>query len=272
MLSAVSTDILPLNTNNTVTTNRITRYFRISRVSAHTLIAVVTVTFVFPLASKSLKMRLTKWWCKQLLAAFNLRISSHGHIPHQHQAMSSTMIVANHISWSDIHALNSIVPLRFIAKSEIKNWPVFGYLANKADVLFIDRDKRQDAARIVHLTSSSLIEGDNLCLFPEGTTTDGTKMKPFKSSIIQAAIHAKATIHPVAIRYPGRNGSANTSIAYAGDTTMKESLQQLLLQQNPAVELHFLMPIATAELSETTKDRRKLTRHIEQLIKEKLSL
>ena len=155
MLSAVSTDILPLNTNNTVTTNRITRYFRISRVSAHTLIAVVTVTLVFPLASNSLKMRLTKWWCKQLLAAFNLRITSHGHIP-QHQAMSSTMIVANHISWTDIHALNSIVPLRFIAKSEIKNWPVFGYLAKKANVLFIDRDKRQDAARIVHLTSCLL--------------------------------------------------------------------------------------------------------------------
>ena len=222
-------------------------------------------------SSNSLKMRLTKWWCKQLLAAFNLRITSHGHIP-QHQAMSSTMIVANHISWTDIHALNSIVPLRFIAKSEIKNWPVFGYLAKKANVLFIDRDKRQDAARIVHLTSNSLVEGDNLCLFPEGTTTDGTIMKPFKSSIIQAAIHAKATIHPVAIRYPGQNGSANTSIAYAGETTMKESMQQLLLQQNPAVELHFLTPIATAEFSESTKDRRKLTQHIEQLIKEKLSL
>jgi 1-acyl-sn-glycerol-3-phosphate acyltransferase len=182
------------------------------------------------------------------------------------------MIVANHISWTDIHALNSIIPLRFVAKSEIKRWPVFGYLARKANVLFIDRDKRHDAARIVHITSKSLLDGDNLCIFPEGTTTDGTKMMPFKSSIIQAAIQAKATIHPVAIRYPSHNGSANIEMAYAGETTMKESMQQILMQKNPVIELHFLTPISTVELSEKDIDRRTLTLHIENLIKEKLNL
>lgn len=271
MRSAVSTYTLPPLTNNTISTNRITRYFRISRISAHTLVGVMTVSLVFPLASNSFKLRLIKWWCKQLLAAFNLRVTTHGYIPNKSQAMTNTMIVANHISWTDIHALNSIVPLRFIAKSEIKSWPVFGYLARKSNVLFIDRGKRQDAARIVNITSRSLMEGDNLCLFPEGTTTDGTTMMPFKSSIIQAAIQANATIHPVAIRYPSSNGSANIGIAYAGETTMKESMQQILLQKYPVVELHFLAPIATVELPEEDKDRRKLTLHIEQLIKEKLN-
>lgn len=186
--------------------------------------------------------------------------------------MSGAMVVANHISWVDIHALNSIVPLRFIAKAEISQWPVFGYLAKKSNALFIDRDKRQHAARIVNMTSKRLMEGDNLCIFPEGTTTDGTDLMPFKSSILQAAIHANATIHPVAIRYPCLDGSTNISMAYAGETTMKESMQQILLQKNPVVELHFLAPIITAGLSEGAKDRRKLALSIQSSIRQKLEL
>jgi len=180
------------------------------------------------------------------------------------------MLVANHISWLDIHALNSMVPLRFIAKSEISKWPVFGYLAKSADVLFINRDNRRDAARVVDITASSLHAGDNLCLFPEGTTTDGSTMMPFKSSIIQAAIQANASIQAVAIRYPLPNGENNTAMAYAGDTTMKQSIAQILLQQKPRVELHFLAPIITKNLSNEAKNRRDLTLQIEQEISHKL--
>ena len=182
------------------------------------------------------------------------------------------MFVANHISWTDIHALNSIVTLRFIAKSEIRNWPVFGYLTSKANALFIDRGKRQDAARIVNMAALCLEAGDNLCFFPEGTTTDGTEIKRFKSSLIQAAIQANATIRPVAIRYPTPNGSANLGVAYAGETTMRESMLQILSQKHPVVELHFLAPIIIAELAEQDKDRRVLTQHVEYLIRTKLDL
>lgn len=272
MATVISNNRLPIIINQVVHTSKLTRYYRISRVTVHTLVAVLAVSAVFPIASKRVKSSLIKWWCKRLLAVLNMRITTHGHPPLPNSNMRSTMVVANHISWTDIHALNSIEPLRFIAKSEISHWPVFGYLAKKANVLFIDRNKRHDAARIVHQTAKSLTEGDNLCLFPEGTTTDGTRVMPFKSSIIQAAIHANAIIHPVAIRYPATNGGINTHIAYAGDTTMKESMQQLLMQKNPTVELHFLAPIDLAKMDEAFLDRRKLTQHIEQLIKAKLDL
>ncbi len=170
------------------------------------------------------------------------------------------MFVANHISWSDIHALNSLVPLRFIAKSDIKNWPVFGYLVQKADTLFIDRNKRQEAGRIVEVTAQSLKSGDNLCFFPEGTTTEGTSLKgtrvlPFKGSILQAAINANTQVWPVAIKYLNVDGSINTAMAYAGETTLIESMQQVLMQKNPVVELHFLEPIYASG-----KNRRDLTK------------
>ena len=89
---------------------------------------------------------------------------------------------------------------------------------------------------------------------------------------MQAAIDSNASIQPVAIRYPGLNGSINTNIAYAGETTMLESMQQLLLQKNPLVELHFFSPIQIEELTEDNKDRRALTLQIQQQIQQKLGL
>ncbi len=164
------------------------------------------------------------------------------------------MFVANHISWSDIHALNSLIPLRFIAKSDIKSWPVFGYLVTKANTLFIDRNKRQDAGRIVEITAESLMAGDNLCFFPEGTTTEGALVLPFKGSVLQAAISANSHVWPVAIRYVNETGGINTEIAYAGETTLIESMQKVLKQKNPVIELHFLEPI-----NSVGQNRRDLT-------------
>lgn len=259
----------PLKTN-TFKTSTITRYFRISRIAVHTLLGLTIASIVLPLTSKPRKAWFIKWWCKHLLAAFNLRVISHGHVPSANTQLTTTMFVANHISWSDIHALNSIVALRFIAKSEIRNWPVFGYLVSCANTLFIDRSNKRDAKRTIDTATHSLQSGDNLCLFPEGTTTDGTTIKPFKSSLIQAAIQAEATIWPVAIRYPHPDGGINVDVAYAGETTMVESIQQILSQKQPVIELHFLAPITPENFAK--QDRRELTLHIEKLIRHHLAL
>jgi len=237
---------------------------------AHTLLGLTIATFVLPLSTEPFKESLIQWWCKNLLAAFNIQVSCYGHIPAHNSQLTSTMFVANHISWSDIHAINSVITLRFIAKSEIKNWPIFGYLVNRANALFIDRRNKRDAKRTIDVAVQSLQAGDNLCLFPEGTTSDGTFLYPFKSSLIQAAIEAKATIWPLAIRYPHPNGKVNIDVAYAGETTLIQSMQKILAQQKPVIELHFLKPIATEEVAK--QDRRELTLHIETLIRQHLAL
>ncbi len=110
--------------------------------------------------------------------------------------------MGNHVSWIDIHALNSVRAVRFVSKAEVREWPIFGWLAAKGNTLFIDRTKRHDTGRIVDIATNSLIAGDCLCYFPEGTTTDGTELKVFKGSLMQAAINAKKPIWPFAIRYP----------------------------------------------------------------------
>lgn len=237
---------------------------------AHTLLGLTIATIVLPLSTESYRVRLIQWWCKNLLAAFNLQVSSHGHIPAKDTPLTTTMFVANHISWSDIHAINSIITLRFIAKSEIRNWPVFGYLVSRANTLFIDRSKKRDAKRTIDVAVQSLQAGDNLCLFPEGTTSDGTVLYPFKSSLIQAAIEARASIRPVAIRYPHPDGGVNIDVAYAGETTLMQSMHKILSQKQPVVELHFLEPITAEDVAR--RDRRELTLHIESQIRQHLAL
>lgn len=259
---------LSKTTGSTQKTNRLTRYFRISRIILHTLVGIFITAVILPLVKKPTQLRLISWWCRRLLAAFNITVIRKGELPPT-GSLSNTMFVGNHVSWADIHALNSVVPVKFIAKSEIQNWPIFGYLA-KVNALFIDRNKRHDAARVVDITAQSLEAGDNLCLFPEGTTTIGTEMKSFKSSLIQAAIQARATIWPFAIRYPNPDGTINTEMAYAGDITLPESMKAVLQQKNPVVELIFLQPIKLRDKAE--QDRRALTLEIEQQIRQELNL
>lgn len=200
-------------------------------------ISAIILTF----CSDATRRALTQWWCGSLLKCFNIKVNVFGSQPTKQT--ESTMFIANHISWSDIHAINSVIPVRFIAKLEIKSWPIFGYLVSKSGTLFINRSIRKDAARIVDITAESLQSQDNVCLFPEGTTTEGTEILPFKSSIIQAAIKAEASLWPILVYYPKPDGSPNIKMAFAGETTMVESMRDILNIRNPEVSLHFLSPI-----------------------------
>lgn len=159
------------------------------------------------------------------------------------------LFVANHISWADIHAINSMTPVRFVAKMEVKDWPVFGYLVRKSGTIFINRTRQRDAARVVQLASHALKLGDNLCVFPEATTTEGDQVLPFKSSLLQAAIAANTSIIPVAIRYPLPEGGLNRQAAYAGDTSLGASMSAYIHMQQPEAHLHFCEPIPTTGLT-----------------------
>jgi 1-acyl-sn-glycerol-3-phosphate acyltransferase len=230
-----------LLTTVTAPTSAWVKYYRISRIVFHTLIGLTIAAFGWPFLSSTRKNKLAHWWCGGLLKCFNFQLVTKGALPLANTR--GTLFVANHISWADIHALNSVIPIRFIAKSEIQSWPVFGYLVRKSGTLFINRASRKDAARIVSLATDALAAGDNCGFFPEGTTTEGTHVLQFKGSVLQAAIDAETMIQPLVIRYPDANNQPNTRVAYAGETTMAESMQSILSMQAPVVELHFLPPI-----------------------------
>ncbi|MGP1717389.1 MAG: lysophospholipid acyltransferase family protein [Methylophilus sp.] len=223
------------------------RGWRIARISLHVLIGLTLATLVLPVSSRSVRMSIIQWWCRRLLHCFNIRLTTSGTLPGKDT--HGVLFVANHISWVDIHSINSLLPVRFVAKLEVRNWPVFGYLVRKSGTIFINRTRQRDAARVVQIASNALKLRDNLCVFPEGTTTEGVQVLPFKSSLIQAAIDANTIVIPVAIRYAQPDGSLNLAAAYAGETTMVESMLAFIHMRSPTVHLHFCQPIMAREMS-----------------------
>jgi 1-acyl-sn-glycerol-3-phosphate acyltransferase len=216
------------------------RLFRFSRLKLHFLLGALTALLVLPLLPGQLREKRILAWCRKLLSILNIRVETFGLVPDQ--SARGTLFVANHISWLDIYALKQLLPMHFVAKSEIRSWPVIGWLASVTGTVFIERERRHDTGRVLNTLEQALQRNECVCLFPEGTTTDGTTLHPFKSSLFQAAINANATVWPVAIRYPEPDGNANTAIAYHGETTLWQSLKEVLKQREIVVELHFSAP------------------------------
>lgn len=168
---------------------------------------------------------------------------------------SAAMIAANHVSWVDIFAVMSVLPARFIAKSEIRGWPAAGWIADRAGTLFVHRARRHDTARINARVHEVLAEGGCVGLFPEGTTTAGDRVLPFHTSLFEPALANGATIHPAAIRYTFADGSPCAPIAYVGHMTFAQSLRQVIGCRGVVAHVEFGNPIAPSGI-----DRREAAR------------
>jgi 1-acyl-sn-glycerol-3-phosphate acyltransferase len=220
---------------------------------------------IFPAVSCGQQRRIVQSWSSALLDILHVRISTSGEV--SLREITKGLIVANHISWLDVIVLNTILPLRFVAKSEVRQWPVIGWLCAQAQTLFIARHKRSDTARTNLQMSESLQQGNCMALFPEGTTTDGAQVKHFHSSLLQPAIDAHTNIYPVAIRYHDKNGNRNTDAAYIDEMSFAESLWKILRSRDLHVHV-----IATSALDTQTAHRRTLAQEAHRLISHALTL
>lgn len=246
-------------------TSRIVRAWRLFRLGLHIARGVTTALLVQPWGSAGLRVTLTREWSRSLLGLLGVRLEVRGTPPDT--ASRNLLLVSNHVSWLDIYLLNTVRPLRFVSKSEVHNWPVVGWLAVFTGTLFLERGKRRDTARVNDAVTSALSGGDCVAFFPEGTTTDGTYLKPFLSSLLQAAINAHAELRPVALRYVLPDGSVDTAAAYYGDMTMMDSLRNILARKEIRAEVIFLDSLDTG-----SKRRRELAQQAEQAISSALRL
>lgn len=180
---------------------------------------------------------LSLWWHQRVCNIFGMQKTIHGSINQQ-----PTLFIINHISWFDIPALGSCVPVHFLSKDEINNWPFVGWLATKAGTLFIKRGVKGAAEQSIKDITQALKNGGHVIIFPEGTTTDGTSVSRFHSRLFQAAIEAKAQIQAVALRYPHPDG-VHPKVPFIGDIQFIDSLMNIISEKNMDVELNFLPPI-----------------------------
>ena len=219
------------------------RLLRVLRVALHLVWGVITAGIRLRLAQEPRYSRIIQRWSRKMLAIFGVEYQLHGNMPTLDT--HGVVIVSNHISWLDIWLLYSIRPVRFIAKADVRAWPVIGWLAQQCGTLFIQRERRHHTADIIREAAELLARGDCIGLFPEGTTTDGRSLLPFHSSLFQAAVIHHAPVVLMAIRYRLADGSIDTAPAYYGGLTLLDSFRAILSRRRIHVEVTCLGTLDT---------------------------
>jgi 1-acyl-sn-glycerol-3-phosphate acyltransferase len=194
---------------------------RLSRGFVHALRGWSTITFEFPKLTPAQREQRVQAWAARMLRILGIELRVYGLPP----ASGPVMLVANHISWLDILVMHAACYCRFVSKADVKRWPLIGTLATGAGTLYIERESRRDAMRVVHRMAQSLAAGDVLAVFPEGTTSDGTHLLPFHANLLQSAISADAPVQPLALSFvDAASGVPSRSPIYVDDDTLVGSI------------------------------------------------
>lgn len=219
--------------------NALRASYKLIRLLLHIGMGLWTISFVFPNLSKPQKEERIQAWALTLLAQLAIKLIVIGKPP----STGPVLLAANHISWLDIVVMHAARYCRFVSKSDVKHWPLIGTLASAAGTLFIERESRRDALRVVHHMAEQLQAGDVLAIFPEGTTSDGLTLLPFHANLFQAAIAAQAPVMPVALQLIDLvSGQPSLAPCYINDDTMIGSIWRTLSAPPLCAVLHFGEP------------------------------
>jgi 1-acyl-sn-glycerol-3-phosphate acyltransferase len=195
--------------------------WRLARACTHIVAGLLTILLLFPRLSPEQRAIRVQVWSREMLARLGIRLQVLGDAT----LAGPLLLVANHISWLDITSLHAARFCRFVSKADVKAWPLIGTLASGVGTLFIQRESRRDAMRVVHHMADSLRAGDVLAVFPEGTTSDGVDLLPFHANLLQAAIAAGAPVQPVALQFiDTHSGARSQAPCYVGDDTLLGSV------------------------------------------------
>ena len=227
--------------------------WRLARVAVHALYGAAICTAVFPFLKPARRMRIVGRWSAQMLAVLGIALQTSG------SARSGPVLfVSNHVSWLDILAINAVQPVRFVSKADVRRWPFIGWMVACGGTLFIERERKRDALRVVHQVAEALRAGEMVAVFPEGTTADGHALLPFHANLLQAAIATEVAVQPVALRYSDRRHAVSPAAAYVGDTTLAQSVWWVVSADGLKVHVQMLLPEGTRHL-----DRRALAERLQ---------
>ncbi|MCB1510837.1 MAG: 1-acyl-sn-glycerol-3-phosphate acyltransferase [Hyphomicrobiaceae bacterium] len=216
--------------------------------------------------------RFPHWYHKRVCRLLGIRLHIKGEIPPD----TPVLIVSNHVSWLDIPVLSAAAPVSFIAKREVGQWPFVSSLAKLQRTIFIDRARRSDVPKVAAEMQSRLQQGDTLVLFAEGTSSDGNRVLPFKSSLLAIAAAGNAEnsigrpvqLQTLAVVYTHVHGvplgRANRHlIGWYGDMEMGGHAWSLLKAGPIDVTIRISPPLPLSEFA----DRKALARHTEDVVR-----
>ena len=210
--------------------------FRLLRLALHLCVGLIKCGLLFPFLDHAGRERRIQRWSAQLIAICGVSLQ----VNHTAQAepVSPALIICNHISWLDIFVINSVHACRFVAKSDIRDWPLIGWLCDKSGTIFIARGKQRDVRRIYAGLVQSIHNGERVAFFPEGTTSAQGTVLPFHANLFEAAIEAQVPVQAYAIRYRDAVGSYHPAADFIGDMSFMQSV--LMIMRHPAMHAELI--------------------------------
>lgn len=228
---------------------------RLAAAAGLVLLGLLTVVFVYPFRAAPRRLALKQRWSQRLIRWLGMELRVAGDIP------ARGLIVANHISFIDIFAINAVAPSAFISKDDVRRWPLIGFLAARTDTIFLERGSRSAAQRTRENLVEHLRAGTRVALFPEGTTSRGDLVRPFHAALLQSAIDAGVEVVPVALRYRDGNGGRSEAAAYVDDMSLVDCLRAIAAAERLVVVVEVLPALSVAG-----SDRRHLAAHAHRVI------
>ncbi len=179
-----------------------------------------------------------RWLCRGVLRLLRIDVRTVGQLP-----PGPALLVANHLSWIDIVAMVARFDCTFVAKDDVRHWPFIGALGEALGVIWIDRRRKRDLRRAIAKLSDALQNGARVVLFPEGTTTSGRQVLPFRSSLLQAAVTSGVPVVPIALSAHAADGQGET-LCWVGEETLLAHLPRVVALRQATFEIRILTPMA----------------------------
>ena len=215
---------------------------RLLRCVGHGVHGVLIVLLRFGTLPVAERQRYVQWWATKTLRLMGITLRLDGA-----PVAGAVLLVANHISWLDIMAVHAVCPqARFVSKADVKSWPLMRHLVDAGGTLYLERERKRDALRVVHAMAEALTAGDTVAIFPEGTTSDGQALLPFHANLLQAAIATETPVQPVAIRFSDSTHAVSRAVEFVGATTLAQSQWRVARGDELVVRVALLPPRATA--------------------------
>ena len=236
--------------------------WRLLRCGVHGLHGLAIVLLRFNALDAAQREQRIRWWSAKLLRVMGVAMQVEGSAH-----AGGVLLVANHVSWLDINVLHAVVPhARFVSKSDIQAWPLLSRLADGAGTLYLERARKRDALRVVHVVAQALSAGQTVAVFPEGTTSDGHTLLPFHANLLQAAIATGTPVQPVALRFSDAQEPISAAAEFVGATTLVESLWRVACAEGLVAHLTLLPARPSAHA-----DRRALAQTLREDIAARLA-
>jgi 1-acyl-sn-glycerol-3-phosphate acyltransferase len=215
------------------------------------LAGLMIEVLVFPWLAVDARRSTIARWSALLLKACGIRLVVHDDGAGAGRALAviapGRMLAANHVSWLDIFAINAVTASAFVAKAELRSWPVICWLVALAGTVFIERGRRHAVRAVIDRLAERIRAGYPVALFPEATTHAGPGLLPFHGNLFEAAIATRTEIVPIAIDYRDSDGGPGIAAHFVGETTFAQSLWAILGAQGLVAQVQVLAALSAAD-------------------------